>query len=583
MTKHENAQPQDAGEIGSTIPDQQNCPEQVNKHWSLPRLPKRIGRAFGVGLLLWIVLIMTSSFRALPPGTHVEGRWHEVAAGSVEFLADITYTDASGAIIREQSIFDSLFDLIDQAESFLALDFFLINDFAGDPDSAPRALSSELINALVSAKQNNPDMPIVLVTDPINRVYGGENHPGFEQLEELGVQVVETKLERLRDSNPTYSVVYRTLLSWFGNKPGGGFVPNPFESDDDTTLRSWFRLLNFKANHRKLAVAGRFDGTVTGFVTSANPHDASSGHSNVALRFESEAALDLFESEVQVAGFSGADLSAIADAMREPRKAPPLERSMGSADTESVDPVESGDPTIIDPAPANPGDSSKTGVAEATESSGFAEPGPLKLRVISEAAIRDALFETLRLSNKGDDVRIAMFYMGHRGVVEALLRAAARGVRIRLILDPNRDAFGREKGGIPNRSVANELIRRASKAVAKGNGRAIEVRWYNTSGEQFHTKMTSATLNCCEESESRLLLGSANYTRRNLDDFNLETNIEVRMPKTSKLAREVTAYFERLWTNQDGSFTVDYDAFADESRISAAKYRFMEQTGLSTF
>ena len=48
------------------------------------------------------------------------------------------------------------------------------------------------------------------------------------------------------------------------------------------SLRSYLEMLNFKANHRKVFVADSADGPVT-IVSSANPHDASSAHSNVAL------------------------------------------------------------------------------------------------------------------------------------------------------------------------------------------------------------------------------------------------------------------------------------------------------------
>ena len=56
-----------------------------------------------------------------------------------------------------------------------------------------------------------------------------------------------------------------------------------------------------------------------------------------------------------------------------------------------------------------------------------------------------------------------------------------RGVRVNVMLDPNRDAFGRQKDGVPNRPVANELV--------TASGERIAVRWYRTHGEQFHTKL----------------------------------------------------------------------------------------------
>ena len=50
-----------------------------------------------------------------------------------------------------------------------------------------------------------------------------------------------------------------------------------------------------------------------------------------------------------------------------------------------------------------------------------------------------------------------MFYLSERQIVKALITAKERGVNVRVLLDPNKDAFGREKNGIPNRQVASEL------------------------------------------------------------------------------------------------------------------------------
>ncbi len=84
-------------------------------------------------------------------------------------------------------------------------------------------------------------------------------------------------------------------------------------------------------------------------------------------------------------------------------------------------------------------------------------------------------------AQRGDNIDIAMFYLADRAVIESLLAASRRGVAVRVILDPNKDAFGHAKTGIPNQPVASEL-------VAASDG-AIHVRWYRTHGEQFHTKL----------------------------------------------------------------------------------------------
>ena len=336
---------------------------------------------------------------------------------------------------------------------------------------------------------------------------------------------METDLDVLHDSNPGYSSLYRRAFRRFRNRRGAGWLPNPFLPGDTVTLRSYLALFNFKANHRKVVIAGSTSGVPRAVVTSANPHDASSAHSNVALGFRGRAAEDLLASELAIAGFSG---------------------WRGS--------IRRG---------AFPSGGDDAGGPEA-------ETGH-QLRVVTEGEIGPTILEAVDGAQEGDFVDLAMFYFAHRAIAQALVSAAARGVRVRLMLDPNRDAFGHEKNGIPNRPLAAELHNKSS-------GR-IKIRWYETHGEQFHTKLTAV-----RTAETMLLcLGSANLTRRNLDDLNLEANVALRCPASSPIARKLENYFERLWTNRDGRFTVDYEEFADNSRLRYLRYRFAEASGLSTF
>src|SRR5690606_35501129 len=152
----------------------------------------------------------------------------------------------------------------------------------------------------------------------------------------------------------------------------------------------------------------------------------------------------------------------------------------------------------------------------------------------------------------------------------SLLDAAERGVTLRILLDPNKDAFGREKNGIPNRQVAMTLHRAG-----------IPVRWCNTSGEQCHSKLM---LLVRADGQAELLLGSANFTRRNLDDLNLETNLHLRAGADHALIQDTLAMFEQRWGNTgEVRYSLDYAAYADESRLRYWLYRFMEATGWSSF
>jgi phosphatidylserine/phosphatidylglycerophosphate/cardiolipin synthase-like enzyme len=164
-----------------------------------------------------------------------------------------------------------------------------------------------------------------------------------------------------------------------------------------------------------------------------------------------------------------------------------------------------------------------------------------------------------------------MFYLAERDVVRALAEAAERGVNIRIILDPNKDAFGYKKTGIPNRPVASELVNRTDNR--------IQVRWYNTMGEQFHSKLI-----CIEQGgESTVILGSANLTRRNLRNYNLELDVMVKGDGENPVFRDAERWFDRIWNNRDGGYTVDYNVYQDDSFLKTVIYKIQERTGLCSF
>lgn len=474
----------------------------------------------------WAATALWHSFKPLPPGTHVATDWTEVSLADIRLLADRTVTDGRGRRVVRQQIFDELFRVIDAADRFLVLDFFLFNDQRGSlAADAPvhRALSRELKEHLLARKRARPQLEVLLVSDPINDVYGGAPSAAFEELRAAGIDVVSTDLDRLRDSNALYSALWRLLASWWADGDGAGWLPNPLESGPSrVSLGAWLRLLNFKANHRKLVVADDGHGGWVALVGSANPHDASSSHSNLALRFRGELAARILASELAIARFSGW----------------------------------SGD--WSPPAPQR---------REAT--------GPTaRMQVLTEGAIKNALLTALRTTQSGEWISLAVLYLSDRDVLDALVEASQRDVRVRLILDPNKDAFGRMKDGVPNRPVAAELMRRTG-------GRA-EVRWYRTRGEQFHPKLALVQ----RTDAVWALLGSANFTRRNLDDFNLEASLALEIDRDTPLAQELLDYFETLWQNDPAAlleYTTDFPTYEDQSFTRYWRYRLMEASGLSTF
>ncbi|NBI29710.1 phospholipase [Chengkuizengella sp. YPA3-1-1] len=489
--------------------------------------PKKIFKfVFSIVLVISICASLYGLYKPLPKGISVNGKYHDVT--NVEFLNDLTY-QKDGKIVHEQEIFNRVYKMIDEAEEFILVDVFLFNDeyerIVEQTQTIPEEISTnvksvnypniseQLTNHLILKKQQEPDIEIIFITDEINTFYGSYSSHFIEELKENDVKVVYTDLTKLRDSNPIYSGFWRSFLQWFGTSDRG-WITNPFSLDSpDVSLRSYLELINFKANHRKVVLTDK-----EAIVSSANPHDPSGYHSNIAFVLQGEILQDIFEAERAVAKLSGTEIKN----------------------------------------------------RQFTGNSGK-ERGKIKAKVITEGEIGKEIQQNILNTSNGDEIKLGVFYLSDRNVIESLVKAAEKGVKIKVILDPNKDAFGRKKNGIPNRQVANELLN-------KGNGN-IEVRWYDTQGEQFHSKFLMIN----KKHETIVTGGSANFTRRNIRDYNLEMNIQFIIPHGEALEIEMNSYFSKIWNNEDGQFTVDYKKYQDDSKWKKVLYRVQEFTGLSTY
>lgn len=476
---------------------------------------KKLIRILGI-IILWLIIVgIFQVCKPLPPGVDYTGQIRDVSADDVRFLYDLTY-EKDGKRIHEQQIFDCIFNHIRNAEKHILIDMFLFNSYLGNAGSSFRDLSRELTDYLIDAKKRQPDIRIDVITDPINIVYGGSVSPEMDRLKAQGINVIITDLKPLRDSNPIYSAFWRTFIQWFSNSNGGLF-PHPFSATGtNVSLRTYLNLINFKANHRKIFMADS-DGSYVSVITSANPHDASSAHSNVAIEIRGEIAEDLYETERGVASFSGGNLSF----------------------------------TGLDEIPGKNED--------------------LNVLALTEEAIYRAVIDEINDTASGDSIFIAMFYLSERNIIKSLKSAVDRGVAIHMILDPNKDAFGYKKTGIPNRPVAREL-------TEETDGQ-IRIRWYKTMGEQFHSKLVFIK----RSGESTIILGSANLTRRNLRDYNLELDVMIKGKNNARVFTDAGQYFDRIWNNRDGIYTTAYDAYNDDSFLKTVIYRIQERFGLCSF
>src|SRR5690554_3547591 len=467
------------------------------------------------GLGLW------HSFKPLPGGMAYQGE--PLPLENTELWTDTTQHFPDGSSQIEHEIFDGIFRLIEQAEQFILLDMFLFNSTG--PDDIPlRPLAQQTADALIARKHARPEIDILVITDPLNTFYGGNRSALFGQLEQAGIELVTTRLTPLRDSNPAWSALWRLCCQWLGNNPDGGWLANALVTEK-ATVRSYLALPNFKANHRKVVVADT-QGDFRAVITSANPHDGSSRHSNIALAFSGPAVADVVRSERAVVRLSGANTDRIDHWL---------------AHIESI-------------SQQNPLQNSPKG------------------QVLTESAIRDKTLTMINNSQPGEAIDLAMFYLSHRPIIEALIAAQRRGVELRVLLDANKDAFGHEKNGIPNRPVANEL-----------HTAGVTVRWCNTHGEQCHSKLMLYTR---ADGTMELLAGSANFTRRNLDDLNLESDLWVVLDAHHPVAEKAATFFEQHWQHGPGHspvLSLPWPAWAEPSASRYWQYRVMEATGLSTF
>ena len=433
----------------------------------------------------------------------------ETKVDQIRLLVDETWLDAAGQRHVQQEIFESVFSMIDEATEFILLDFFLMNEFLYDPMPGLRRLSAELADKLVKKCRISPDIEIIFITDPINSVYGSIESQLFSTMEQAGVHVVWTDIDQLRDSNPIISKPWRLFLKPWGTGPGKA-IKNPL-GEGHISLRSLFKMLNFKSNHRKVVVTEK-----SLLVTSANPHSGSSAHWNVALRVDSAGMSMALQAESAILKMSGA-------------------KSFQSLK-----------------------------LREKIFVSGN------RLELLTELRIKQKVLALLSLAGIGTRIDLSMFYFSDKDLLKAFILAKRAGCDVRVILDPNKDAFGRIKNGIPNRQTAARLV-----------DAGIPLRWADTHGEQCHVKMLYVEH---PNQTSTLLLGSCNYTRRSMENFNAECNLALSSPMDDAPMVRARMVFDRWWRNSDGRiYTSDYEIYEDRAISRRLGGWLMEMLGIGTF
>lgn len=434
------------------------------------RLARRAKLSVGFAVLAWASCAVWNSIKPLPPGTHVTSLPARLAESQLDFIDG--YAHRGELLARE-------LEAVGRAERLVVL------------DQCPLALA--LAQRLLLRKRQQPNLQILLVTDPRNEVYGGTPARTLNTLEAAGIVLARARLTRLRDSSPWYSSLWRLGVGWWSN---------PFdEVPGQVTLSSTLRNRNRKADRRQLLVADDGAGGWTSIVMSGAGNTAAAG-----IELRGHLARDIVASELRIAAWS-------TDDDRLPRAPPTESRGVGSVDA----------------------------------------------RFVTEGAIHTVLRDAIDAAGNGDSLDVAVDILDDVRLVDAMVRAAARGVRLRLLLDP---------AAARTRAAAGELERNRA-----GN---VEVRWQDPPAPEVRFALIR------HRSDVWIHLGSASFDRRGLGDLDLEAGVELRMPARAAAARAAIDAFTRQWSS--GTL---YAAHAEESGAAYAWYRLWYRlaagSGLSMF
>ena len=258
----------------------------------------------------------------------------------------------------------------------------------------------------------------------------------------------------------------------------------------------------------------------TAILTSANPHAEGSKHSNVGFKFSSPILKDIYEAEKASAKIT--------------KKNNSLNRNLPDKDFSHI------------PVSTNEN---------------------IKLQYFTEGATARDISSELANTIFGDKVIIAQFFLADRGIINDIRKAAKRGIKFEIILNNS-------TAGLPNKAAAGELMKYARK-----HGYNIQIKFYNKGEEMYHAKM----LSILKKDYLITYGGSTNFTRRNMRNYNLENEIKIISSYDQNISVSLLDYYDRLWTNRDGIFTLPYDEHKNEKILNNLLFRFIEMNGIGIF
>ena len=543
-----------------------------------------------------IFAMSCSTIKTPPLGVDYESPMRD--SDNVEFHYDLTYLDKDGNIRYDRKIWDATYKVVDEAKDYLIVEMFLFNDIYNKDKEHYPEFAKEYTRRIIKKKMENPDLKVYVLSDENNNLYGAFEHPFITDMKKAGIDVIVVDIFKLKDTFPWYSPIWRTLIEPHGNPQGKGWIGNFYGPMwPKLTLRNLLRALNVKADHRKIFLN---EGNVV--ISSANIHDPSYFHENVAISANGEIVKDVLQGLKHVAEFSDGKIDVD-------------EKQGNQINNSQIGNLVENEKNLVNNSIKNNflEDENEKKVREIEkkkedfveeETRRFAQTGKLpeksqesndkkqqddlkvgdvltrfddennkyKLQFVTEAKIGEHLDKDIENTKAGDEILMGMYFLADRGVVDRLIKASNRGVKIRIIFDRSRDAFGMSTNGLPNKPV--------SKKLKKKTKNKIEIKWYFTNNEQYHTKIT-----LIKKTDGNVIIqtGSANLIRKNIRGYIMDANFRILTNANSKLTRDIYTYFDRLWENKDGLFTVNFDDEPTTKASTDFMYKILDATQLGSF
>lgn len=462
--------------------------------------------------------------------------WYTICEDDLNLHVDYCgWDERRNQRVAYREIHTEAIEMIEHADGPIIFCFFLFDCLYADEDP-PDEVAEKIAAALIEKKIAHPDQPIALVLDLIHKGWSTRRSPLVKRLRDVGVDVFYS--ERLSTHSATSFALYEKAGEFgqlldqitFGLTAAAmdaiGAVPLPLGKFDraPVTIGTLQNAAYLKANHRKVLVTVA-DGEYHALVTSWNPHDPSAFHENHALTVSGKPARYAY--------------AVLRDDMK---RAAELEGRY-TAWSQQSKPVRHR--YFDERFPAMPA----TAIAADTQAD---TRDMARVCFATEQRIEALILEMLLDVQPGDAVRIQMFYLSRPAVLNEIIAAGKRSGRpVRLLLDPNRTGINYAKDGTPNAQAAAYLMQ-----LAHEEGVEIRIRWYDTHGEQNHAK--AMTITNPRTGKFNMALGSANWTRKNLGDINLEADLFVR--NSPKVTKRFNALFDRFWFNRGGlRFSAAYD------------------------